>query len=284
MGKFKKRIYFFIGTTTELIKLSPIIGELEKRKINFKIITSGQTKVNFNELFSIIKKQKADIALGDKIDRSSVTKFSLWSITALFKGLSLGEEFKGLDSKNSYFLVHGDPVSSLIGAIVAKFYGLKLVHIESGLRSFNFFEPFPEEICRVIISKMADIHFCPNEWSINNLMSEKGEKVNTFQNTLIESYWKIASKKKLYEKELKLGNKKYFVLIMHRQEHVIFGKNNSEKLIKFILDSSDKKMTCVFITHAITSNFLESVKFDLGSHKKRVKLVSRLHYPEFVSL
>ncbi len=284
MGKINKKIYFFVGTTTELIKLSPIISELEKRKINFKIIASGQTKIKFDELSLIIKKRKADISLGDKIDRSSVIKFSLWSISAFLKAFSLRKEFKGLNSKNSYFIVHGDPVSSLIGAVVAKFYRLKLVHIESGLRSFNFLEPFPEEICRVLISGMADIHFCPNEWAMKNLSHGKGEKVNTFQNTLIESYWRVASKKKLYDKELELGSKKYFVLIVHRQEHVIFGKEKSEQLIKFILDNSPKNMTCVFVTHAITSNFLESVKFKLGIHKNRVRLVSRLHYPEFVSL
>src|SRR5258708_9979202 len=224
------RIYCFIGTTTELIKLSPIIQELEKRKIKFKVITSGQTKVNFDELSLIIKKRKADISLGDKQDRSSVTKFSLWSLLAFFKAFSLRKEFKkDKIGKNTYFIVHGDPVSSLIGAITAKIYGLKLVHIESGLRSFNYLEPFPEEICRVLISNMTDIHFCPNEWSIDNLSHEKGEKINTFQNTLIESYWKVASNKKLYEKELNLGKKKYFVLIGHRQEHVIFGNEKREK-------------------------------------------------------
>src|SRR6266849_1419472 len=103
----KKKIYFFIGTTAELIKLSPVISELEKRKINFKIIASGQTKIKFDELSLIIKKKKADISLGDKENRSSVTKFSLWSISVFFRAFSLRKEFKGLNSKNSYFIVHG---------------------------------------------------------------------------------------------------------------------------------------------------------------------------------
>lgn len=278
------KIYFFVGTTTELIKLAPIISELENRKINFKIITSGQTKVNFSELTKIIKRKNADIELGIKTDRSSVFKFIIWTFLTFFRALSLKKEFRHLNSKNSYLIVHGDPVSSLIGAIVAKFYGLKLVHIESGLRSFDFLEPFPEEICRVLISKMADIHFCPNEWAIGNLKNEGGIKVNTFQNTLIESYYKTTTKRNLFEKELKLGGKKYFVLVVHRQEHVIFAKEKSEELIKYILDNSPKNITCVFVTHALTSNFLDSVEFKLGVHKNRIKFVSRLHYNEFVSL
>ena len=59
----RKKIYFFIGTTAELIKLSPVIRELEKRKIKFKIITSGQTDVNFAEVKDLIKKTNPDIVL-----------------------------------------------------------------------------------------------------------------------------------------------------------------------------------------------------------------------------
>src|SRR5258706_1406095 len=182
------KIYFFVGTTTELIKLAPIIRELENRKINFKIITSGQTKVNFGELNKIIKKRKADIQLGEKTDKSSVYKFIIWTVLTFFRATSLRKEFCRRIAKNSYLIVHGDPVSSFIGAVIAKIYGLKLVHVESGLRSFNFLEPFPEEICRVLISKMADIHLSPNDWAINNLNNDNGVKINTFQNTLIESY------------------------------------------------------------------------------------------------
>src|SRR5579864_6166116 len=91
---FNKKIYFFIGTTTELIKLAPIICELEKRKINFKVITSGQTKVKFDELESIIKKRNADISMGEKTNRSSVSKFVFWAILTFFKSPSLKEEFR----------------------------------------------------------------------------------------------------------------------------------------------------------------------------------------------
>lgn len=284
-AKLKRKIYFFVGTTTELIKLAPIIKELEKRQIKFKIITSGQTKVNFEELAFLINKKKADISLGEKQNRSSVIMFFFWSIYTIFKTPALKNEFKGLNKNNSYFIVHGDPVSSLIGAIIAKIYGLTLVHIESGLRSFNFLEPFPEEICRVIISKIADIHFCPNEWSIKNLSKEKGLKINTKQNTMIESCFSVLTKFKNLKIDLKVTNKKYFVLIVHRQEHVVFGKEKSRELIEHIIKNIPKNMKCVFITHATTMDFLNSVGFKLSEEdKKKVIFAPRLKYIEFVNL
>ncbi len=293
MSKFKlaKKIYFFIGTTTELIKLAPVIKELEKRKLKFKVITSGQTKVNFDELKFLIKKRSADIHLGQKAKKSSTFLFLVWFLKTILKIPFMGKEFAGLNKNNSYFIIHGDPVSSFVGAILATFYGLKLVHIESGLRSFNFLEPFPEEICRFIISKLADIHFCPNEWSLNNLKNERGERINTFENTQIEGYQKAIVKKTNFEKEIGLKNnktgniKKYFVLIMHRQEHVIFGKSESEKLIKFIFKNMGTKLNCIFITHATTMSFLDSIGFKLNKdQEERVKFVSRLKYIDFVNL
>lgn len=273
-----KNIYFFIGTTTELIKLAPVMHEFEKRKIGFKIITSGQTKVNFSELSAFIKKDKADIILSEKVNKSSIFIFLIWSITTIIRTPVLSQEFKGLNSKNTYFIVHGDPVSSLIGALIAKFYGLKLVHIESGLRSFNFLEPFPEEICRYIISCLADIHFCPNEWSLSNLKGIKGKKVNTYQNTMIESYL-FASKNKR-QRQIK---KKYFILIVHRQEHVIFGKKKSKALIEFIFKNME--MQCVFVKHATTAKFFNSMDIEVANKiQNKVTSVSRMKYFDFVSL
>lgn len=284
-NKFSKKIFFFIGTTTELIKLAPIIRELEKRNIDFKIITSGQTKVNFGELDFYINRKSADISFEEKTNKSSVLIFFIWFLKTFIRIPFLKKEFKGLNKKNSYFIVHGDPVSSLLGAILAKYYNLKLVHVESGLRSFSIFEPFPEEICRTIISRLADVHFCPNEWSVNNLVGILGDKINTQQNTQIESNNAALNKIKISNNLLKLPKKKYFIMIVHRQEHVIFGKQKSMKLIKFISNHLNSKLQCIFVTHLTTLNFLTKTKQKLSiKQMKKIKFESRLSYLDFVNL
>ena len=240
------RIYFFIGTTAELIKLAPIIRELEERRIKFKVITSGQTDVNFTEVGGLIKKKSPDIALPKKKNRSSVFIFMIWAIKAVFATpFMLFRELTRRDGPKTFFIVHGDTVTSLIGSLVGRIFGLTIVHIEAGLRSFNFLEPFPEEITRYLVSKIADIHFCPNKWSLNNLKTIRGKKINTFQNTFVESVRAQPTQKS------EAGGK-YFILILHRQEHVIFQREKSKDLINFVIRNSPKQVKCIFIKHATT--------------------------------
>src|SRR3989344_6132205 len=117
------RIYFFIGTTAELIKLAPIIRELEERRIKFKVITSGQTDVNFTEVGGLIKKKSPDIALPKKKNRSSVFIFMIWAIKAVFATpFMLSRELTRRDGPKTFFIVHGDTVTSLIGSLVGRIF------------------------------------------------------------------------------------------------------------------------------------------------------------------
>lgn len=275
-------IYIFIGTTAEFIKMSPVIKQLKSQHVKFKLITSGQVIINYHEFKQYLGEVKADIAFKYKNQKSSVISFLFWAGRTLFTSLiSLNKEFRRIDRRQTFFLVHGDTVSSLLGTLIAKVYGLRLVHIESGLRSYNFFEPFPEEICRYLISTMADIHFCPNSWSCNNLDLNQGVKINTFQNTLLESYRYFA--KKDFSESQQLA-KRYLVLVVHRQEHMLFGRDKVIDVIKFIL-SNKGKMSCVLIMHPLTLKLLSSAGItDQILTSKKVYPVPRLPYAEFVKL
>lgn len=282
MAKGKKNVYFFIGTTAEFIKLAPVIKELKKRAIGFKIITSGQNKIHFEELNGFLEPIKADIELKQKSVKSSMFLFLGWAIYLLWQGIfSLSKEFKNQNRDNAYFIIHGDTISSLIGSIIAKIHGLKLVHIESGLRSFNFFEPFPEEICRFIIIHIADILFSPTNWALNNLKKVRGVKINTHQNTLIETYLWAASKKDIPDYRKKYG--KYFILIIHRQEHIYFQKDWSRKTIDFVIDHALKNLKCAFIMHTLTKRLMQPDRQKIWlSAKKSVLAVPHLPYVNFM--
>lgn len=277
----KKRIYFFIGTIAELIKLAPIIKELKERKIKFKIIASGQSPINFGELKDYFGPIQADISLKDKFSESSIFLFFIWSIRALIEGIfSLKKEFKGLNKTNSYFIVHGDTVSSTIGSLIAKFYGLKLGHIESGLRSYNFLEPFPEEICRYINMKLADMLFCPNEWAVNNIKSFKGIKIDTRQNTLIESFlWAISRTKKLNYHRI-YG--KYYILYLRRQEHLYFQKDWTKRIVSFVFNNASKNLNCLFYFNLLNEAFVPVSPS--SENQKHLILLERLPYANFMKL
>jgi len=277
----EKKIYFFIGTTAELIKIAPIIRELEKRKKSFTIIDSGQNKTRFEDLNGFIKKSKPDIVFSEKENKSSVYYFLIWALRTFFVSIfSLRKEFNGLNKNNSYLIIHGDTVSSIIGGFIAHIYNLKLVHIESGDLSFNLFEPFPEEICRNINIRLADILFCPTDWAKNNLRSIQGTKISTKQNTIIETFW-WAMKQKRNIKNIKKFNK-YYILIMHRQEHVLLRKEWSKRIMNFVIKNADKKLTCVLFNHPLTMRIVQSLELD--SKAQKVEIVGHFAYPEFLKL
>lgn len=283
-----KSIYIFIGTTAELIKLVPVIRVFNNKKIPFTIIASGQNDIHFEEFGTIIGRPNILYAVTPKGKEPSIMLFFLWSIRTFFSLLiGMKSNFQGLNKTNSLFIVHGDTVSSLIGSLVAKVYGLTLVHIESGLRSFNFLEPFPEEICRYIVSRLADIHFCPNQWAIKNLKNIKGKKVNTYQNTLIETFWSVMKVKSHHPLVLQLSEQKkgYFVLVVHRQEHVFFGKPKTAEILKFVLSNVPKNLTCIFLVHDLSSDFIHVLGQVLPQHiVTNMMRVSRLPYGDFMHL
>lgn len=279
----KKCYYFYLGTVAELIKISPVIHELNKRKQYIKIVTTGQNSINFQEFEDFTGPLKKFIKVGEKPQKSSVILFFFWTIRTLFKSyLVLNKDIRNEYKKNCILIVHGDTVTSFIGAVVGKMLKLKLVHVESGLRSYNFFEPFPEEICRYIVSKLADIHFCPNEWSVRNLKKESGLKINTFYNTVIETCLKA----------VKLGKKttavfpvhKYFILVFHRQEHVIYGKEQSKKILEHVLKVAPKNLDCVFIIHDLTADFLRSINIASEKVGRKIIFLPRLAYQDFMKL
>lgn len=283
-----KSIYIFIGTTAELIKLAPVIREFNKRNIVFTIIASGQNTILFKEFETYTGKVHVRPVVTPKSSESSVYKFLIWTVRTFFSLLvGMRAEFTPLNKKNSLFIVHGDTVSSLMGSLVASIYGLKLVHIESGLRSFHFLEPFPEEICRYIISRLADIHFCPNKWSMKNLDSMKGEKIDTTQNTLSEIFWFSMKKRSrnIFVKKIIKKKRKYFILVIHRQEHVIFGQKHAEEMLQYILKVIPDYLQCIFLVHDLSDCFLHSLgpvmSDKIANHIIQAK---RMPYADFMLL
>ncbi len=283
-----RKIFVFLGTTAELIKLAPVIQEIKKRNIDFTVIATGQNDIRFEEYNSILKGVVILKAVTPKSKESSVLAFVIWAIRTFFSLLlGMRSNFKGLNKSNSYFIIHGDTVSSLMGSLVASIYGLKLVHIESGLRSFHFLEPFPEEICRYIISRLADIHFCPNEWSKNNLKGFKGSKVNTYENTLIEAYYSAIAKTchNSLVKSLTQSGKKYFVMVIHRQEHVVYAINIMHNLLTYVFSVVPTSFQCVFLVHDQSAKFIQELHEIITNKKmKNFITINRLPYPDFMHL
>lgn len=282
-NKIKKNYYFFIGTTAELIKVFPVMKEFRIQGVKYKVVSSGQNDIKKSELLKIAGVRKLDYILHEGPIKQSAMGLLRWFWSTFKNGKkTLKDEFNGLNINNTFILVHGDTVSTVMGALIGKKFGLKVAHIEAGLRSFNYLNPFPEEIDRVIVSRYANISFCPNQWSIDNIKKQKGIKINTFQNTLVDSL-KIATSLKHKDEKLKKIPKDYFVFVMHRQENLF-----NTKLVNFMIEKIKevaKNKKCVFILHEPTKITL--VKLGLLDELKKNKnfvLFPRLPYISFMKV
>jgi UDP-N-acetylglucosamine 2-epimerase (non-hydrolysing) len=179
-------IHVIIGTKAQLIKMAPILKTLKMEGIDYNYISTGQHKATIDDILANFAIKKPDYVLYDGKDITSVFQMLIWGIKNLFKTV-LHKKVIFKNDKKGIVLVHGDTFSTLLGAVMGKIGGLKVAHVESGLRSFNLFHPFPEEITRLLTFRLSDYMFCPGEWAQNNLVKYNGIKINTQLNTLYDS-------------------------------------------------------------------------------------------------
>jgi UDP-N-acetylglucosamine 2-epimerase (non-hydrolysing) len=273
----KMHLYILIGTVAEFIKLLPILIELDNRNLKYKIISTGQNKIDKIDLLSEVKQSKISYIINSQPTQQISWSLLIWWVKTFRLGFF---KLNKLKAKNNYLIVHGDTVSTLMGALLGKILGFKVLHVESGLRSFNFRSPFPEEINRVLVSKLADVHFAPNKWAINNLKKERGIKIDTKNNTLIESL-SIALNRG--ENTLNILPKKYFVFVLHRQENLIDTKFVKE-IIQNIVEQSNT-IKCVFILHGNTVHSLKNQSlYKSITNNKNIFLLERVPYFKFMKI
>ena len=280
----KKNYYFFIGTNAELLKFMPVLKRFNEYNVKFKIISSGQNNIDCNK--SVLKMagiKSIDIKLTKKPIKQTFFSLFFWFFKTLFIGLTvLKKEFKNIDKKNTYMIVHGDTVSTVMGALIGCLNGIKVAHTEAGYRSFNFTQPFPEEIDRFLVSFMAKVHFCPYGGLIKNINKRKGIKINTYYNTSIDSLNLAINSNVNTDLVKNLKSEIFYIFIMHRQEN-LFNEEFTREIIQKINNYKDIK--CLFVLHELTKTVLD--KYNLISsleNNKNIILSERIDYFEFIKI
>jgi UDP-N-acetylglucosamine 2-epimerase (non-hydrolysing) len=211
----KQKIAIVVGTRPEIIKMSPIIRELENRNAEFYIIHSGQhysyelDKVFFDQLHLPKPKYKLDIG-----SKSPGLQTSL---------IIAGIEKIILKNKPNILLSQGDTNTVLGASIAARKAGIPLGHVESGLRSYD--ESMPEEWNRIMADHISDFLFAPTRKAREILLKEDIEKKkifvtgNTIVDAVFQNYQYISNKKNILN-DLGILKEKYGLLSLHRQENV----------------------------------------------------------------
>lgn len=153
----EKCILFFAGTEAELIKIFPIIIECRERKMNFIVIASGQNDIVNSRIFKEIN-CGADLVLDRGAHITTGWELIKWWFKVFISAKSkIKDAFPEIDYKNSVMIVHGDTVSTCMGALLGRMLHMQVCHVEAGLRSYHLFDPLPEEIDRIFTSIIHSI-------------------------------------------------------------------------------------------------------------------------------
>lgn len=276
-------IHFIIGTRAQLIKIAPLMIECKKRGINYNFIFLSQHKNTIYEIIDMFGIKRPDIVLGDiGKDITNAKTMVKWSLKVLFKAIINRKKiFKG--DENGIAIVHGDAPPVLLGAIIAKIAGLKVAHVEAGLRSFNFLHPFPEELTRVLTWKLrlVDFYFCPNQWALSNVERYRGQKYDTKSNTLFDSF-QIALKF-MSKIEVNVPQEKYAIVTLHRFETILKRKKCKE-IIEILIPIANK-IKLLFILHPPTAAALRKYDFyKILECNPNIELRPRYSYFQFIKL
>lgn len=274
-------IHFVIGTRAQLFKMAPIMRECDIQGLEWRWIYTAQHKDTIENTLAVFNLKKPDYVLFDwSTEAKTMSKVWYWFFKTLLQLRKGKKILGGYTGKEHIILTHGDTLTTWWGALLGKLYRCKVMHVESGLRSFNILKPFPEEINRLITFRLSDMYACPGEWALNNLKKYKGKKINTNENTQIDVL--KFGYDNCEKAEIKLPKEKYVVASLHRYEN-IFKEKRFEEIIDRVEEIANS-FRVLWVQHPATKeqlNKLKNLKRRLENNK-RIDLLPRLEYLQFI--
>ena len=217
MKKQKLKVMSVFGTRPEAIKMCPLVKELERHPaIHSVVCLTGQHREMLDQVMQIFDVQ-ADYDL--QIMRPVQT---LTTITVDI--LSKIEEVYIKESPD-IVLVHGDTSTSFVAALAAFYQKIPVGHVEAGLRTFNPYSPFPEEMNRCLTGRLASIHFAPTQKNADNLRAEGiSSDVYVTGNTVIDAFHSTIKQDYVFKSSelssISFAGKRTVLMTAHRRENI----------------------------------------------------------------
>ena len=269
-------ITLVIGTKAQVVKMAPLMRELLIRRIPYRFVLTGQHEETISDLLDAFEIPGPDDVLVEIGESDTKIKLFRW----LYSAIKAVKHREYLKNDTSIILVHGDTMSTLFGALVGRIYGIPVGHVEAGLRSFNYFHPFPEELVRIITSRLTKVHYTSSKWAKNNLshLSHKSILVNTSENTILDSL-RFAIQEGI-ECEL---DRRYAVVSIHRNEN-LSNTSRFEHIMQIIVSVS-KIIPLEFILHPVTEKKLfQSGWKEKLEKEQNIVIKNRMDYVSFSKL
>lgn len=228
------KVMTIFGTRPEAIKMAPLVLELKDRPEEFETIVTvtaqhRQMLDQVLDVFEITPDYDLNI-MKDRQTLTDVTTRGLQGLDAVMK-----------EVKPDIVLVHGDTTTTFIAGLAAFYNQIVIGHVEAGLRTWNKYSPYPEEMNRQLTGVLADLHFAPTKKSAENLLQEekKEEAIFITGNTAIDALKTTVLKEYTHSVLEKIGNDRLILLTAHRRENLGEPMRNMFRAVKRIIEEHD---------------------------------------------
>lgn len=271
----KIKVMSIFGTRPETIKMAPVVHELEKREeIESIVCVTAQHREMLDQVLKALK-VKPDYDLNIMKQGQTLSDIT----TRALKGLE--DVIK--EVKPDIILVHGDTTTTFAGALAAFYQQVAVGHVEAGLRTYNKYSPFPEEMNRQFVGIVSDMNFAPTERSKNNLLREgkKEETIYVTGNTAIDALNLTVDEEYGDEITEWIGDDRLIVLTAHRRENLGEPMYRMFKAIRRIIDKYDD-VKMVYPVHL--NPLVVKAANEVFGDSEKIKLIKPLEVVEFHNL
>lgn len=267
------KVLSVFGTRPEAIKMAPLIRELESREETFEsvVAVTAQHREMLDQVLDIFQ-IRPDYDLNMMKERQSLAQITTAALNGLDEVLH--------NVKPDIILVHGDTSTTFAAALAAYYHQVPIGHVEAGLRTWNKYSPYPEEMNRQLTGVMADLHFSPTEEAKANLLAENKDEATIFVtgNTAIDALKTTVDANYSHPILDKIGERRLVLMTAHRRENI--GENLSQmfRAIKRLVETYED-IHVVYPVH-LNPAVQETADTILGS-TERIDLIDPLQVTDF---
>lgn len=266
------KVMSIFGTRPEAIKMAPLVKELNSRKeIKSIVCVTAQHREMLDQVLEVFK-ITPDYDLNIMKKGQTLSEITTRAIMGLEEIIT--------KEKPDIVLVHGDTTTTFAGALAAFYSQVDVGHVEAGLRTWDKYAPFPEEMNRQMVDRLSDMYFAPTKISMQNLLAENIDenKIYITGNTAIDAMQTTV--KENYHNEIFdwIGSDKMILLTAHRRENLGEPMKNIFRAIKRIVDEYDG----VKVVYPIHMNpKVRSIAHEIFGDIDKVKLIEPLEVVDF---
>lgn len=267
------KVMTIFGTRPEAIKMAPLVLELQKHpeKIESIVTVTAQHRQMLDQVLSIFG-ITPDFDLNIMKDRQTLIDITTRGLEGLDKVMK--------EAKPDIVLVHGDTTTTFIASLAAFYNQIPVGHVEAGLRTWDKYSPYPEEMNRQLTGVMADLHFSPTAKSATNLQKENKDESRIFitGNTAIDALKTTVKETYSHPVLEKLGSDRLVLMTAHRRENLGEPMRNMFRAIKRLVDKHED-VQVVYPVH-MNPVVRETANDILGDHG-RIHLIEPLDVIDF---